>query len=202
MSPFWNKVDYLLFSCGITHLHFKTRNGRGIGDGLIFCVVNDECIYILSCGVHHDLYRPDDLVNIAETNWPGEVFGDVDEISKVENYNKRQANDPSLQYNMLKPLNVLSGPRHTVTATLNESDGEINHVPMLAFCAYENELKYLEKIENDFTEKYGLAVKLKMNIDFSKRKYLIKTGFPFQLPYEIDFSSDTTCSGLVSDSFL
>ena len=195
----WNKTDYLLFSCNVVHLHFRSDGNRGILNELVFGVVDGDNFYALSVGGHEDLYRPDELLNIAESNWPGELFRTRDTNKIPVPYDRELALDQEKQFNQFVPLGVLDGPQHTTICTLMESDGEIKNVPIKSFCAYENELLFLKNIENKLAEKHGADIRLKLEVDFVERKYKVKLLDVLSTPYKYSFSSWVSCSGIASE---
>lgn len=194
----WQKVDYLLFSCNITHMHFASRKGGGINNELIFGVATDKEFYVLFVGGHDYLYKPDFLFDIAESNWPDKLFNKTESISSSI-YSERQANDPNMQFNLISPIGKLSGHQHTTLVRLQENDGFIQNVPLKSLIAYNNEVKYLNAVENELASTHGESIKLSLYIDFEKKCYRIKPGIPWSVPYERQFPQVITCSRITSD---
>jgi hypothetical protein len=193
----WNKADFFLFTFGIYHMHLTSKNGVGTNKDLFYFVLKDDAIYIILCGDHNELYSPRELIEIAENNWPGKLFN----LSEVKSHNyfytKRLANDPDSHFNLINPAGMLDGVQHTVITGLAQDD--LRNIPCKTICCYNNEVKFLENLENDLVLKYGANIKLKLDIDFSNRLYVVRLGRSYSIPQYIPFLEEITCSSWVAD---
>ena len=105
----WQAVDYLLYTCNISHFHLYKNKDGGVRDFLVFGIFTKDFFYALDIGGHNDLYRADYLVSIVVLNWPDlDIFRVKETTEKTETRFdrkefKRAANNPNLQYNMVAP---------------------------------------------------------------------------------------------------
>ncbi|WP_222707649.1 hypothetical protein, partial [Vibrio parahaemolyticus] len=198
----WRKADYLLFSCNIMHMHFTSKNGRGTNKELIFGLTTDDHFYALCVGDHNDLYNPELFYNIAESNWPDKLFSKLKEPLNDGFYNKRLANNPNEHFNLYSPLGKLEGHQHTTLVELKEGDCVIKNVPLKALIAYNNEVEYLNGIENELAKKYGADVDISLEVNLKSKCYKIRIDRPFTIPCERGFFSGITCSKVASENGL
>lgn len=192
----WRKADYLLFSCNVSHMHFTSKKGRGTNNELIFGVMTKDTFYALFVGGHNDLYKPGELINIAEKNWPDTLFN-LAEKKEGNYYTKRLANNPNEQFNLATPGGMLSGHQHTNLVNLNEYG--IKNVPLKYVIAYNNEVDYLNEIEECFASKYGADVNLKLSVDLGNKRYKIKLGKSFSIPTYKPFLNAISCSSIAAE---
>ena len=184
----WQAVDYLLYTCNISHFHLYKNKDGGIREHLVFGVFTKDCFYALDIGEHNDLYRADYLVSIVSSNWPNldifkvkEAAGKTEAIFDTKEF-KRTANNPNLQYNIISPTYFIdhNGQRkeldnHQNTALIGfELNGiDIGKIPVRVYCAYINEIKYLEKLDARLCASYR-AKRMSLEIDAKKKSYSIE----------------------------
>lgn len=194
----WRKVDYLLFSCNITHIHFTSKNGKGTNRELVFGIVTNDEFYALYVGDHNDLYKPELFYEIAESNWPGRLFQSGQGKASRDNYTKRLANDPSHHHNLIKPIGTLQGHQHTTLVGI-ENDN-LKNISLKSLIAYNNEVDYLNDLEEKLCRKFGYDIPLKLEVDLMRKRYKIRIQRPFMLPMEKPFTEAISCSRLASES--
>lgn len=184
----WQAVDYLLYTCNISHFHLYKNNKGGIRDSLVFGIFTKDNFYALDIGNHKDLYKADDFFSIAESNWSDlNIFRvkQVPEISEVafntKNF-KRTANDPNLQYNMIAPTffidhngqrKELDNHQNTALIRFNLNGIDIGKIPLKVYCAYVNEIKHLEELDARLYSRHK-AKKMSLALDEKKFNYSIE----------------------------
>jgi len=184
----WKAVDYLLYTCNISHFHLHKNKEGGIREHLVFGVFTKDYFYALDIGDHNDLYKADYLVSIASSSWPDlYIFRVKQTADKTESkFNikefKRNANDPNLQYNMIAPTSFVdhNGQRkeldnHQNTALIGFYLNEIyiGKIPFKVYCAYVNEITYLERLDARLYDEFQ-AKKMSLEIDAKKKRYSIE----------------------------
>lgn len=197
----WQAIDYLLCTCNISHFHLHKNKMGGIRETLVFGVFTKDSFYALDVGDHHDLYRPDYLVSIADLSWPDlnifrvrQVVGKSEAKFNSKNF-KRTANNPNLQYNMIAPTFFIdhNGQRkeldnHQNTALIGfELNGIcIGKIPFKVYCAYVNEIKYLEELDVKLYQRHR-AKRMSLEVDEKKRIYSIEVHLQrsIKLSYKI-----------------
>lgn len=194
----WNKVDFLLICGNIYHLHLTSRRGVGSNKELIFGIFGDEKFYAISFGDHHSVYQISDLYEKAELGWPGKFFRKAEAQSDRGDFDKRMVNDPECHMNLFTPAGKMSGHQRSYLTTLSSGNAEIRNVSLELWNAFENEKRYLIKLEDRLSDKYGYLADQKLAIDLVARRYKIFVGSKF---HSYDFSKDVTISGMVSYFF-
>lgn len=184
----WQAIDYLLYTCNISHFHLYKNKKGGIREPLVFGIFTKDFFYALDIGGHNNLYKADYLVSIASSSWPNlDIFRVKAAAGKTEaefdpKDFKRAANNPNLQYNMIAPTYFIdhNGQRkeldnHQNTALISfELNGiKIGKIPFKVYCAYTNEIKYLEELDARLYEHYR-AKRMSLEIDAKKKNYSIE----------------------------
>lgn len=196
----WNKADFFLFTFGIYHMHLTSKNGVGTNKELLYFVPKDDAMYIILCGDHRELYTPAELIDIAEENWAGVLFNLSELKSNDYFYTKRLANDPDSHFNLVNPAGRLNGVQHSVITSISQDD--LKNVPYRALACYNNEVKFLEKLEDDLVKKYGGDIDLNLDIDFKNRRYVIRLLRGISLPQYVRFPDGETCSSWLAEHYL
>ncbi len=155
----WRAIDSLLFVYGISHLHLKKSSKGGIGRELAFGIFNDNSFYAIHIGDHEDLYRHSKLLEIVRQNWPDLLRQNSSTVNEGTTYPSDEefrmyANHPSFQFNLLSPSAGKSGSQsfsllghqHTQLISFEIDNIEYKKIPLKAYCAYRNELKYITTI--------------------------------------------------------
>lgn len=194
----WEKVDFLLACSNIHHLHLTTRRGVGTNKELIFGIFDEETFYAIHFGDHHSIYEIDDLYRKAETSWPEQLFRKA-EIEDNEGYfDKRMVNDPAHHMNLLKPAGKMSGHQRSHLITLYDNDAEIKNISFELWCAFQNEVEHLVKLENKLVDKHGYLADQRLVIDLVNRRYEVSVSTK---RYRYDFAPSVTISGIVADFY-
>lgn len=183
----WYESDYLLYSCDIYHIHLRSSTKGGIGDELIYAIIKDNSFYVVHYGTHHDIFQPGELIKACENEWPGLHFTlDTDENNSWtlldDEFFKKNASDPRLGFNLLKPAAFLdehSGElkfisNHSNTAIiLFECNGESWKLPFKCVMAFEYEEKLIHSTLLKIYKKYGVFPD-SLELDFDNRNYIFK----------------------------
>ncbi|ROL66616.1 hypothetical protein [Pseudomonas vranovensis] len=203
LSPFlskdhivWHKVDFLLACSNIYHIHLTTRRGGGTNKELIFGVFDDQKFYAITFGDHHSIYQIDDLYEKAESSWPGQLFRKAEAETDGGYFDKRMVNNPDHHMNLLKPAGKMSGHQRSHLITLFDGDAEIRNISFELWCAFDNEVEYLVKLEDKLATKHGYLADQNLKIDFGSRRYKVSAGSKC---YLFNFSQSLTISGVVAD---
>jgi hypothetical protein len=184
----WREIDYLLYTCNISHFHLYKNKDGGIREYLVFGIFTKDFFYALDIGDHNVLYKADYLVSIVSSNWPDlDIFKIKESEGKKEEefdqkYFKRAANNPNLQYNMIVPTffidhngkrQELENHQNTALIRFNLNGVDIGNIPFKVYCAYINEINYLEILDAKLYEIYQ-AQKMSLEIDFKKKIYSVE----------------------------
>ena len=182
----WQVVDYLLFTCNISHFHLYKNNKGGIRDSLVFGIFTKDFFYALDIGNHNELYKADYLVSIVSSNWPNLDIFRVKEAAEKKEFDqrdfKRNANNHKLQYNMIAPTcfidhngqqKELDNHQNTTLTSFELNGIDIGKIPFRVYCAYTNEINYLEKLDARLYELYG-AKRMSLEIDTQKKNYSVE----------------------------
>lgn len=160
-------IDYLYLSTGISHFHLRTKKSGGVDNELVFAICIEDKFYALMIGIHDDLYKLDKFKEIIDKNFPN--------LSVLKNINihkklfKLIANNHNYQPNLIYKMEIpqeYNNELNLIKYNINENSYK---VPIKVYCAYENEIKYIEEIEPFFISPNGLRLK----IDLSSREYVI-----------------------------
>jgi hypothetical protein len=205
----WNSIDYLLYTLDIRHLHFRKNKDGGIGNELVFGVFVDEKFYAIDIGTHHNIYKAQEMVSIAEKNWPTELFrytqsipaGNTARIDSKEF--KRFANDDRYQFNLIAPAlgeredgssYSLNNNQNSAIASCVLNGIDYGKLPFKAWCAYDNEIRKIERIQKHLRELHGTD-KLMLRIDKKRKKYVVTVCKQRQVQKEFGFSKkEIICS--------
>jgi hypothetical protein len=196
----WDKADYLLYCSNLHHLHLATRRGVGTEKELIFGIFTNEKFHAVHFGDHHDAYQIDTLVGKAELSWPGQLFTIGEESATHNLYDKRLANDPRLQFNLITPSGKLAGHQRTNLISLSDDKGnEIKNVPFQAWAAFDNEVLYLCDLERKLSAKHGYMAHMNLSINFKRKLYRVSVSGK---NYEYKYPNMVTASSLTSSFYL
>lgn len=205
----WNSIDYLLYTLDIRHLHFRKNKDGGIGNELVFGVFVQQKFYVIDIGTHHDIYKAQEMVAIAEENWPTELFryrqtvqtGNPARIDSKEF--KRFANDQRYQFNLISPAvgeredgssYLLNNHQNSAIASCTLNGIDYGKLPLKAWRAYDNEISYIERIEKHLQEVHGTD-KLMLRMDKKRKKYVVTVCKQRQIQKEFGFSKkEIICS--------
>ncbi|MGX2955823.1 hypothetical protein ACWIYZ_01895 [Ursidibacter arcticus] len=160
-------IDYLYLTTGISHFHLRTKAGGGVDNELVFAICVEDKFYALMLGIHHDLYDIDKFKKIIDTDFPSLFFLKNIEISKK--LFKLFANNNNYQPNLIYNMDIPQEYDNELNLIKYNIDGNFYKVPFKVYCAYENEIKYIEKIKPFPISPNGLRLK----IDLSSREYVI-----------------------------
>ena len=184
----WQSIDYLLYTCNITHFHLYKNIKGGIRDELVFGIFTKDHCYVLCIGNHKDIYRADFLVAIASASWPTLDIFKINEVESTERpvfsskEFKRFANDSKFQFNMINPvmftdhsgrLREIDNHQNTALINLTLNGVNIGKIPLKVYLAYENEINYLEVLDATLFGIHGVK-KMSLCIDEVKGNYLIE----------------------------
>ncbi len=144
----WREHDLLLYSAGISHFHLSKNKFGGNKDELVFGIFTKDNFYGICIGCHDDLYDLKKLLSIVRESWKDLLIfkEDYNSSSYDENFFKINALDRRLQFNMISPAG-LDNHMHSDLIDYN-LNGNCLKIPLSVWCAYENEIKYIDKIEN------------------------------------------------------
>ncbi|MFT5716749.1 MAG: hypothetical protein ACI9T7_000927 [Oleiphilaceae bacterium] len=196
----WIKADFLLFSCNVYHLHITSRKGKASNKELVFGVFKKDKFYALYFGDHNDLFSAKMFVDIANKHWPNEIFNPV-EKNGSNFYTPKLASDPSSHFNLINPAGSLNGHQHSNLITMKDESGDIRNVPQHLLFQYNNEVNYLNNIENKLAGRIRADVNMSLTVDFEQRLYIIKVKGHYT-PYIYPFLESGTCSGTFSEKYL
>lgn len=143
----WKENDLLLYSAGITHFHLSKNKSGGIKDELVFGIFTDDDFYGICIGNHNDIYKLDYLLSIVRDQWNDLLIFLKDyNTGYDEGYFRRNALDRRLQANIISPAGL---DNHMHSALIEYClNGNCLKIPLPVYCAYENEIKIIDKIEN------------------------------------------------------
>ncbi|OMO22527.1 hypothetical protein [Vibrio lentus] len=196
----WLKADFLLFSCNIFHLHLTSRKGKSSNKELVFGVFTDDKFYALYFGDHNDVFSAKKFVDLAQKHWPNEILSFADEQGS-DTYNPRLALDPKSHFNLVKPAGSLNGHQHTVLTTMTNGSDQVRNVPLHLLIQYNNEVKYLNSIEDKLAGRIKADVEVSLTIDLVRQEYRIKAKGHY-VPYVYPFSKMVTCSKTLAEKYL
>ena len=186
----WDQSDYLLFSCNISHVHLRQSNKGGIGDELVYGIFNKESFYVIHIGTHHEIFKPNELVEICEQEWPGTHFSYRDEDGMnssphSEEFFKLNACHPGFNFNLLSPASVtdletgktkyLSNHHNTPSIAFSHNDLSWN-LPFKCVMAYDHEKQVINWAFNKIFKEYGTYPD-SMSLDHHKRCYIFEVPF-------------------------
>ena len=196
----WLKADFLLFSCNVYHLHLTSRKGKSSNKELIFGVFKDDKFYALYFGDHNDVFSAKTFVDIVQKHWPNEVLA-FSENSNSDIYNPKLASDPKSHFNLVNPAGSLDGHQHTVLTTMTDESGEIRNVPLHLLIQYNNEVNYLNSIENMLAGRIRADVEVALTVNFERQEYKVKAKGHY-VPYIYPFPKMVTCSKTFAEKYL
>ncbi|WP_439294850.1 hypothetical protein [Lonepinella sp. BR2882] len=178
-------VDHLYSTTGIIHLHLRKNKQGGIGNELVFAICTDEKFYVLYIGNHSDLFKIDNFIKIIEENF--EHLSILKTPSIDDSLYKKISQNPNYQMNF-----IYDGICDEYGIKLNLIDYEIDNltykVPFSCYCAYENEIKYIEELNN----KYSFSGKnIKLDVSLKDEVYIISKNNKciHKIPLPIDKKS-------------
>ena len=161
----WREHDLLLYSAGISHFHLSKNKSGGVKDELVFGIFTKNDFYGIFIGNHDDIYNLEYLVSIVDKNWPELLDSSINNNSSFsEDFFKQNALDKRLQMNIFKP-GRLDGHMHSNLINYN-INGKILKIPTPVFFAYENEIKYIDKIENTIISRIKNKFQGYENVDY------------------------------------
>lgn len=205
----WRSVDYLLYTCNISHFHLHKGKQGGIRPELVFGVFTDDTFYAICIGDHNDIYSSDKLLSLADSSWPkSSIFNYAENAAYSSGiYSARDfknfANNSNLQMNLLNPsvfanqygvVKSLAGHQNTalIDYTLNGID--YGKIPYRVYCAYENEIEFISALDEKLYRAYG-ARNMSLTINGKNKKYIIKIHMQRQLELEYSVPRNRiTCS--------
>ncbi|MCG9096220.1 hypothetical protein [Laribacter hongkongensis] len=185
----WQAVDYLLYTCNISHFHLYKNKEGGIREHLVFGIFTKENFYALNIGKHGDLYKPDDFISIVVSNWP-ELL-DAFKVKKAPQntsaaFNsklfKQLANNTNLQCNLIAPAPFIDHDNQRKELDNHQNTGlikvelngiDIGKIPCRVWCAYLNEIGYLQKLDAKLFARYG-AKNMSLEMDIKNKCYSIE----------------------------
>lgn len=192
----WKENDLLLYSAGITHFHLSKNKSGGIKDELVFGIFTENDFYGIYIGNHDDMYKLDYLVSIVREEWNDLLtFSQNCNNGYDKKFFRQNALDKRLQINMINPAG-LDNHMHSSLINYNLNNNCLK-IPYSVWLAYENEINYIDKIENTIlfyirNGFYGYdnvdyfleidEINKKFNIFKENNSPIIKdpiTGFPF-----------------------
>ncbi|MDG2949256.1 hypothetical protein [Exercitatus varius] len=160
-------IDYLYVSTGIRHFHLRKNKKGGIGDELVFGICVENKFYALMIGVHHDLYKLDKFKEIIEKDMQNLNF--LENVKLSPKLFKYLANNPNHQPNLIYGKDIPKEYDNELKLVKYNIDQVCYTVPFKVYCAYENEISYIEKIEPFPFEPRGL----RLEIDLENHEYVI-----------------------------
>ncbi|ENG6109183.1 hypothetical protein ACAY19_004327 [Serratia liquefaciens] len=183
----WYDSDYLLYSCNIYHIHLRSSIKGGVGDEVIYAIVKNDSIYVINHGGHHDIFKPGELIEVCENEWPGMHFDleidDSDSSTSIDDdFFKQNACDPRLGFNLLKPaaftdktsgkVKYISNHKNTALIRYECQEGTWK-LPLKCVMAFDYEEKLMYKSMKDVYLNYGTHPD-SLELDLENRKYIFK----------------------------
>ncbi len=183
----WYESDYLLYSCNIYHIHLRSSIKGGVGDDLIYAIVKNNSIYVINLGRHNDIFKPGELIEACENEWPGMHFDlESDDskslISMDNDFFRQNACNPKLGFTLLKPaafkdktsgkVKYISNHQNTAMISYESQEGTWN-LPLKCVMAFDHEEKLIYKFIKDIYVHYGTFPD-SLELDFKNRKYIFK----------------------------
>ncbi len=186
-SRVWSDSDYLLYSCGVYHIHLRSSIKGGVGDDLIYAVVKNDSFFVIHYGNHHDIFKPGDLIRLCEKEWPGMHFSiQIDEqnssVGLDDEFFKRNACDPRLGFNLFRPASFIdeaTGEKkfisnHQNTAMINfESEDRKWSLPFKCVMAFDYEQELMYKSFDRLHYNFGVYPD-SLELDRENRVYIFK----------------------------
>ncbi|EPA97792.1 hypothetical protein [Pseudomonas sp. G5(2012)] len=184
----WQSIDYLLYTCNISHFHLYKNQKGGIREELVFGVFTKDYFYTIIVGDHNDAYNADKLVSIAASSWPDlNIFKKSDPSTPAKStFNprefKRVANNKNLQFNLINPtafidhegqLKELDNHQNTALTNVTLNNMDIGKIPLKVYFAYENEVKYLTDLDARLYGEYS-AKRMSLCINEKRGDYSIE----------------------------
>lgn len=160
-------IDYLYITTSISHFHLRKNSKGGIGDELVFGIFHQDNFYALKIGNHSDLYNLESFKEILEENFSR--INVLDKINSSVELFKRLANDVNHQPHFIYSQKIPEEYDNELGLINYNIDGNNYRVPIKVFSAYENEIRYIGKIESLPFSPVGL----KLEIDLENREYVI-----------------------------
>lgn len=208
----WKSIDYLLYTLNIRHFHLKKDKHGGILKELVFGVFTDKKFYAIEVGDHNDIYKTKELIKIAKESWPDDIFRYIKiENEEVVEFNsnefKKFANHPSYQFNLIWPAVIVDGDgisyamnNHQNTAVVDCTINNINYgkLPFRAWCAYNNEIEYINQIERRIHNEFG-QVKSSLEVERKKKIYIVTIHKQKQIKKEIKFQKKAIICSLYDE---
>lgn len=205
----WKAVDYLLYTCNISHFHLHKDKYGGIRPELVFGVFTDEAFYAICVGDHNDIYASDKLLSLADSSWPrSKIFKYAEgasyssRIYSAKDF-KNFANNQNLRINLINPssfatqsgvVKSLIGHQNTalIGYTLNGID--YGKIPYRVYCAYENEIEFISALDAKLHSVHR-ARNMSLTVDEKNRKYMIEIYLRRSLSIEYSIPRNRiTCS--------
>ncbi len=213
----WTSIDFLLYTFNIYHFHLYRDSNGGIRDQLVFGTFHNDNFYILGISGHNDLYNADKWINIILHNWENEkIFKNIKTIKNLNSkFNSKEfkkiANNPNLQYNLVEPIQhkktdnsiiSLHGHQHTNSINFTLNGISYKKTPIQAYCAYINEIEYLNRIEEFLIRKYGFFKRFKLDINIEQKIYIITiNNFLHKKEFFSFHESMVICSSYASKNY-
>ncbi|VUC88157.1 Uncharacterised protein [Raoultella terrigena] len=183
----WYESDYLLYSCNIYHIHLRSSIKGGVGDDLIYAIVKNESIYVINLGGHHDIFKPGELIEACENEWPGMHFDlesdDSSSSTLIDNkFFRQNACNPELRFNLLKPaaftdktsgkMKYISNHKNTAMISYKYQE-ETWTLPLKCVMAFTHEEDLMYKFIQDIYSHYRTPPD-SLELDLKNRKYIFK----------------------------
>lgn len=197
----WRSIDYLLYNYNISHFHLYKNKDGGIRHELVFGVFTDGEFYVLCVGDHNDIYKPDQLISLANESWKKNIFEYRDELDSYSEFCsktfKKQANSVKHRFNRIgnipiknengEVIAVVDNSNHTCLINFTLNDICYPEVPIKSYCAYVNEIDHIEKIEMSLVNSVN-ADQMRLEIIPESKEYLVhvdkKVGFTKRVPFK------------------
>ncbi|CAI2482489.1 Uncharacterised protein [Serratia proteamaculans] len=183
----WYEYDFLLYSCNIYHIHLRSSIKGGVGDELIYAIFQNESIYVINYGGHHDIFKPGELVEACENEWPGVHFDleidDSNSSTSIDNdFFKENACNPRLGFNLLKPaaftdkktgkMKYISNHKNTAMISYECQEGTWK-LPLKCVMAFDYEEKLMRRSMQDLHSHFGTPPD-SLELDLKNREYIFK----------------------------
>lgn len=183
----WYDSDYLLYSCDIYHIHLRSSIKGGLGDDLIYAIVQNESFYVIHYGNHHDIFKPGELIEACENEWPGVHFAleteDGNSSTSIDSeFFQQNACNPRLGFNLLKPaafkdkvsgkVKYISNHKNTAIISYECQEGTWK-LPLKCVMAFDYEEKLIYKSIREVYSHYGTPPD-SLELDLNNRRYLFK----------------------------
>ena len=172
-------IDYLHITTRISHFHLRKCKQGGIGDELIFGVCTDDTFYALFLGTHKDLYDLDKFNDVIENQFKD--LNILNEIRCDKKLFKLLANNHNFQPNLIYGKAIPDEYDNEVGLINYCIDGNYYKVPFKVYSAYENEISYIEKLEEFSFKTNGLY----LDIDPINKEYIICRKLILEKPQEL-----------------